>query len=80
MNAINMAPIGRTVSSISRCRGDKSSDTLKTHTSEVTDEILCNSSYTLSIYEDVAYMGDFVDKDFVDTGFDSDTGSGAESG
>ena len=42
------------------------------------DNSLCLSSQTMSSYEDVAYMGDFADEDFIDTGFDSDTGSEAE--
>ena len=44
-----------------------------------TDDKLCISSYTMSSYEDVAYMGDFGDEDFMDTGFDSDIGSGRSS-
>ena len=42
------------------------------------DNKLCISSQTMSSYEDVACMGDFVDEDFIDGGFDSDMGSGAE--
>ena len=42
------------------------------------DNSLCLSSQAMSSYSDVAYMGDFVDEDFIDTGFDSDMGSEAE--
>ena len=42
------------------------------------DNSLCLSSQTMSSYKDVAYMGDFADEDFIDTGFDSDMGSEAE--
>ena len=42
------------------------------------DNSLCNSSQAMSNYRDVASMGDFADEDFIDTGFDSDMGSGAE--
>ena len=42
------------------------------------DNSLCLSSQTMSSYRDVAYMGDFADEDFIDTGFDSDMGSEAE--
>ena len=42
------------------------------------DNCLCLSSQTMSSYKDVAYMGDFADEDFIDTGFDSDMGSEVE--
>ena len=42
------------------------------------DNGLCISSQIVSSYGDVASIGDFVDEDFIDTGFDSDMGSGAE--
>ena len=32
----------------------------------------------MSSYRDVAYMGDFANEDFIDTGFDSDMGTEAE--
>ena len=63
-----MAPVGRTVS---RCEVDKSSDMLE-------EVKLCNSSYTMSSYDNDTYLGDFVDEDFMDTGSDSDIGSEAE--
>ena len=44
----------------------------------IVDNSLCNSSQAMSNYGDVASMGDFADEDFIDTGFDSDMGSGAE--
>ena len=78
VNAVNMAPVGRTVSRVARCEVDKSSEMSRTDTARLEEVELCNSSYTMSSYEDVAYMGDFVDKDFMDTGFDSDIGSEAE--
>ena len=40
------------------------------------DNSLCLSSQTISSYKDVAYIGDFADEDFIDTGFDM--GSEAE--
>ena len=78
MNAINITPVGRTVSRVVRCEVYKSSDMSGTDTARLEEVKLCNSSYTMSSYEDVAYMGDFVDEDFMDTGFDSDIGSEAE--
>ena len=42
------------------------------------DNSLCLSGQTMSSFRDVAYMGDFADEDFIDTGFDSDMGSEAE--
>ena len=78
VNAVNMAPVGRTVSRVARCEVDKSSDMSGTDTARLEEVKLCNASYTISSYEDVAYMGDFVDEDFMDTGFYSDIGSEAE--
>ena len=46
----------------------------------IVDNSLCISSQAMSIYEDVASMGDFDDEDFSDTGYDSDMGSRAEFG
>ena len=42
------------------------------------DNSLCLSGQTMSSHRDVAYMGDFADEDFIDTGFDLDMGSEAE--
>ena len=42
------------------------------------DNSLCLSSQAMSSYSDVAYMSDFADEDFIDTGFDSDMGSEEE--
>ena len=78
VNAVNMPPVGRTVSRVARCEVDKSSDMSGTDTARLEEVKLCNSSYTMSSYEEVAYMGDFVDEDIMDTGFDSDIGSEAE--
>ena len=78
VNAVNMAPVDRTVSRVARCEVDKSSDMSGTDTARLEEVKLCNSSYNMSSYEDVAYMGDFVDEDFMETGFDSDIGSEAQ--
>ena len=78
VNVVNMAPVDRTVSRVALCEVDKSSDMSGTDTARLEEVQLCNSSYTMSSYEDLAYMGDFVDEDFMDTGFDSDIGSEAE--
>ena len=80
MNAVNMAPVGWTVSRVARCEVDTSSDMSGTDTARLEEVKLCNSSYTMSSYEDVAYMGDFVDEDFMDTGFDSDISSRSSDG
>ena len=104
VNAVNMAPMCRTVSRVARCEPDESSDTSITDTAELeeldsgdcdlgtdvwedmdcpmliagsfVDNSLCISSQAMSNYGDVASMGEFADEDFIDTGFDSDMGSG----
>ena len=108
VNAVNMAPMCRTVSRVARCEPDESSDTSRMDTAELdeldsadcdlgtdvwedmdcpvliagsfVDNSICISSQVMSNYRDVASMGDFADEDFIDTGFDSDMGSGAEFG
>ena len=105
VNAVNMAPMCRTVSKGARGKSDEFSDSSRTDTAELeeldsmdcdiemdvwedmdcpvlisdpcVDNSLCLSSQAMSSYSNVAYMGDFADEDFIDTGFDSDMGSEA---
>ena len=103
VNAVNMAPMCRTVSRVVQYEPDESSDMSRTDTAELDnadcdlgmdvwedmdcpvliagsflDNSLCISSQAMSHYRDVASVDDFADEDFIDTGFDSDMGSGAE--